>query len=100
MTSSRSKIVFLSLVFFAACGGARQVPRPATPQGYEHVELRDVPPPDKSDINVEVEGQLGPVFTDEGCGGFLMFPCCRRRSRRSPMQQVDPCISRSPKERT
>jgi len=62
----------LILLLAAGCGATRHALRPNSPQGYTHIEIRDIGPMGLEDINVEVEGQLGPITTAERCDVLLI----------------------------
>jgi hypothetical protein len=69
------RICVFVLVWVLGCAsvGVRRVARPPTSQGYAHVELRDVLPLNKTDMNVEVEGALLGTGASETCGGVVTF---------------------------
>ena len=71
------QLVFKAVVVAAALSvgcGVRSGGRPTTPEGYRHIELRDVAPLGLEDVNVEVVAPIGAMVPQEVCGGLLTFP--------------------------
>jgi hypothetical protein len=62
----------LPVLLLSACG-LRQVPPPQSAAGYRHVELKDVSALGLHDINVEITAGLGPMTSENSCGGFVVY---------------------------